>query len=65
MTKYTHEFHDLRYRSVLHTENVARGQTESFQNVGGKGVYNVLTFPKSRGARAHLGEANAPSYPPK
>ena len=22
---------------------------------GGKGVYNVLTFQKSRGARAHLG----------
>ena len=34
------------------------GQTESFQNVGGAkvyGVYNVLTFQKSRGARAHLG----------
>ena len=36
------------------------GQTECFQNVGGgKGVYNVLTFQKSRGARAHLGGANA------
>ena len=35
------------------------GKTESFQNVGGgggKGVYNVLTFQKSRGA-------NAPSTP--
>ena len=27
-------------------------QTESFQNVGGgKGVYNVLTFQKSRGGQ--------------
>ena len=24
------------------------GQTESFQNVGGEGVYDVLTFQKSR-----------------
>ena len=33
------------------------GQTESLQNVGGggKGVYDVLTLQKSRGARAHLG----------
>ena len=50
---------------MLHTENVARGgQTESFQNEGGgEGAYNVLTFQKSRGARAHLGEANAPPPP--
>ena len=34
-------------------------QTECFQNVkvGGKGVYNVSTFQKSRGARAHIGRA--------
>ena len=31
---------------------------------GGKGVYNVLTFQKSRGARAHLVGANAPSRLP-
>ena len=30
------------------------GQTESFQNVGGKGVYNVLTFQKSRGGGQEL-----------
>ena len=30
---------------------------------GGKGVYNVITFQKSRGARAHLGGANVP--PPR
>ena len=44
---------------MLHTDNVARGGKLSFQNVGGggggEGVYNVLTFQKSRGARAHLG----------
>ena len=47
---------------MLHTENVAgRGETESFQNVGGgKGVYNVLTFQKSRGASAHLGGGHLP-----
>ena len=28
----------------LHTENVAGGQTESFQNVGGEGVCDVLTL---------------------
>ena len=40
----------LDYRmSVLPTEDVARGATESFQNVGGEGVYDVLTFQKSRG----------------
>ena len=34
---------------------------------GGKGVFNVLTFQKSRGARAHLGGggANAPLRPCK
>ena len=32
------------------------GQNECFKNVGGdKGVYNVLTFQKSREARAHIG----------
>ena len=31
-----------------------------FPKCRGKGVYNVLTFQKSRGARAHLGGANAP-----
>ena len=49
------------YISVIHTENVAggAGQTESFQNVGGgKGVYNVLTFQKSGGARAHKSPPN-------
>ena len=31
------------------------GQTESFQNVGGAKVDDVLTFQKFRGAIAHLG----------
>ena len=38
--------------SVLYTENVARGGKLSFQNVhgrGGEGVYDILTFQKSRG----------------
>ena len=44
------------------------GQTESFHNVGGRAgggedLYNVLTFQKSRGARAHLGGAKAPLLP--
>ena len=41
------------------------GQTESFQKCRGvKGVYNVLTFQKTRGARAHLwGGSNAPPAP--
>ena len=37
--------------ALLHTENVAGGETENFQNVGeDEGVYHVLTW----GARAHL-----------
>ena len=38
--------------SVLYTEYVARGGKLSFQNVhgGGEGVYDILTFQKSRGA---------------
>ena len=41
----------LLSQTVMHTENVARGQTDSFQNVRGCEVYNynVLTFQKSRG----------------
>ena len=38
--------------SVLYTENVARGGKLSFQSVhgrGGEGVYDILTFQKSRG----------------
>ena len=34
------------------------GETDSVQNVGGgggEGVYDVLTFQKSRGSRAYLG----------
>ena len=31
---------------------------------GGEGVYNVLTFQKSRGARAHLGGEKAPPHLP-
>ena len=39
---------------VLHTENVARGANWVFPKC--KGVYNVLTFQKSRGAKSsHLG----------
>ena len=37
------------------------GQTESFQNVGGgEGVYNVLTFQKSRGGKSSPRGANPP-----
>ena len=37
--------------SVLYTEYVARGGKLSFQSVhgGGEGVYDILTFQKSRG----------------
>ena len=37
--------------SVLYTENVARGGKLSFQSVHGRGegVYDILTFQKSRG----------------
>ena len=51
--------YNFRQLLVLHTENVARGGKLSFQNVGegGKGVYDVLTFQKSRGPKA-------PSLPP-
>ena len=50
------EVHNFRQLLVLHTENVARGGKLSFQNVGegGKGVYDVLTFQKSRGAKGPL-----------
>ena len=51
-------------QSVLHPENVARWGKLSFQNVGGgKGVYNVLTFQKSRGGKSSPrgGGANAPN----
>ena len=41
---------------MLHTENVARGQTESFQNVVGAKVYTMYKLFKSLGGtRAHLG----------
>ena len=50
---------------MMHRENLARGGKLSYKNFGGgggEGVYNVLTFQKSRGggARAHLGGAKAP-----
>ena len=49
---------------VLDTENVAGGETESLQSVGGgEGVYDVLTFQKARGARALLGGAFSPAPP--
>ena len=49
---------------VLRTESVARGQTESFQNVeGGEVIYDVLTLQKSRGARAHLENGPLPLPP--
>ena len=55
----------LKVWSVLHTENVARGgRLRVSKNVGGKGVYNVLTFQKSRGARAHLEGGKWPPPPP-
>ena len=38
--------------------NVGEGANLEFPNVGGgEGVYDILTFQKSRGARAHLGGA--------
>ena len=45
--------------AMLHTENVARRGNLSFQNVGGggEGVYDVLTFQKSRRARVQQGGA--------
>ena len=39
---------------VLGAKIVARGQSESFQNVGGKGVYDVLTSQKSRGGQEFI-----------
>ena len=36
---------------MLHTENVAGGGKLSFKNVGGEGVYDVLTFQKYRGGQ--------------
>ena len=40
----------------VHTENVARGANWQLPECkGGQSVNNVLTFQKSRGARAHLG----------
>ena len=35
--------------SVLHTDHVARGETEFPKMWGGEGVYDVLTFQKSGG----------------
>ena len=53
---------------MLHTEHVARGGIESFQNIGGGGggarcIYDVLTLQKSRGggARTHLGGEKPPT----
>ena len=51
----------------LTASGVSQGaETESFQNVGGRGdgVYDVLTLQKSRGARTHPGGAKAPLPPP-
>ena len=36
---------------MLQRENVAMGVTGEFQNVGGKGIYDVLTSEKSRGGQ--------------
>ena len=43
------------------------GQTENFQNVGGgRGVYDVLTFLKSRGGKSSpRGGGGFPPAPPK
>ena len=46
--------------TVLHTENVARGQTEFPKCRGDKGVYKVLTFQKSRGGKSSPRGVNAP-----
>ena len=37
--------------SVLHTENVARGDKLSFQNVGGVKVYTIYLLFKTLGGR--------------
>ena len=40
------------------------GQTDKFQKcMGSEGVYDVLTFQKYRGARAHLGGGGAKALP--
>ena len=39
------------------------GQTESFQNVGGEGVYEVLTLQKSRGDKSSPRGGEAPLPP--
>ena len=58
----TEEIHDIvcvytcRHIPVLHKESVTRGGLRVPKCRGGEGVYDVLTFQKSRGARAHLGE---------
>ena len=51
-------------RKVLNIQKMwLGGQTEFPKCRGGKGVFNVLTFQKSRGTRAHLGGINAPPPP--
>ena len=55
----------LGVSSVLHTENVAGGQTEfpKCRGGGGESVYDVLTFQKSRGTLvAYIGYCDHNSY---
>ena len=40
-TGYSRPHFNCRSLSVVHTENVAGGQTESFQNVGGAKMYTM------------------------
>ena len=52
-----------QYQSVIHTENVEGCKPGVSKILGGQSVYNVLTFQKSRGARALLG-GQMPPCPP-
>ena len=54
---------------MVHRENVARGGKLSFKNIGGggKSVYNVLTFQKSREGKSSPrgGGGKCPLAPPQ
>ena len=50
--------------SAMHTENVARGRTGSFQNVRGGQSIQCINFSKVKGARAHVGWGKCLPPPP-